>query len=275
MATYLVGDIHGCERTLRALLTQVDFSPDKDILYSVGDLVARGPDSLNVLRFFYQLGDAARVVLGNHDLHLLAVAHGIKPIKGKDNTQSILDAPDREQLLGWLSQQPLLMDVAAPDGGFLLAHAGISPQWDKKTAVTCANEVEAILRSNEQRWLLENMYADSPDQWDPSLSGLDRYRYIINSFTRMRFCFPDGRLDMQCKLPPSQAADSGLLPWFEVPARQPLDQSVVFGHWAALNGTIQPKLYGLDTGCVWGGKLTLLRWEDKACFTLAAENSAT
>lgn len=271
MATYLVGDIHGCDKALHALLAEADFSPARDTLYSVGDLVARGPDSLAVLRYFYQLGESAKLVLGNHDLHLLAVANGIKPIKAKDKTQPIFDAPDADRLLNWLAQQPLIRDVPAPDGGFLLTHAGISPQWDKSTAVACAREVEAILRSEDQVWLLENMYHDSPDQWDATLTGIARYRYIINSFTRMRFCSPDGRLDMQCKLPPDQALGSGLVPWFEVPNRQPLEQAVVFGHWAALNGTIQPKLYGLDTGCVWGGKLTLLRWEDKACFTVPAE----
>ncbi|OOF34616.1 bis(5'-nucleosyl)-tetraphosphatase (symmetrical) ApaH [Salinivibrio costicola] len=271
MATYLVGDIHGCDKALHALLAEADFSPARDTLYSVGDLVARGPDSLAVLRYFYQLGESAKLVLGNHDLHLLAVANGIKPVKAKDKTQPIFDAPDADRLLNWQAQQPLIRDVPAPDGGFLLTHAGISPQWDKSTAVACAREVETILRSEDQVWLLENMYHDSPDQWDATLTGIARYRYIINSFTRMRFCSPDGRLDMQCKLPPDQALGSGLVPWFEVPNRQRLEQAVVFGHWAALNGTIQPKLYGLDTGCVWGGKLTLLRWEDKACFTVLAE----
>lgn len=271
MATYLIGDIQGCYQELRALLARVDFSPAHDTLYVAGDLVARGPDSLSVLRYLHSLGASAKIVLGNHDLHLLAVAHGIKPAKPKDRTQPILDAPDRETLLEWLAAQPLLIDESARDGGgLLLTHAGISPQWDKATAVACAREVEAILHSNEQAWLLRHMYADQPDHWEETLEGLPRYRYIINSLTRMRFCWPDGRLDMQCKLPPAKAADTGLIPWFEVARQQPLGHAIVFGHWAALGGTIQPGLYGLDTGCVWGGELTLLRWEDKVCFTQPA-----
>ncbi|MDF4917275.1 bis(5'-nucleosyl)-tetraphosphatase (symmetrical) ApaH, partial [Vibrio parahaemolyticus] len=198
MATYIVGDIQGCFDELQRLLEKVSFSAKKDQLWLAGDLVARGPKSLETLRFVKSLGASAIVVLGNHDLHLLAVAHGIKKVKDKDRTAPIFAVPDKEELLTWLAQQPLL----AEHDEFVMCHAGISPQWNLKTARKCAREVERIIQSEKLPWLLKNMYSNQPDSWDDSLQGLDRYRYIINAFTRMRFCFPDGRLDMDCKLPP-------------------------------------------------------------------------
>ncbi|WP_447066209.1 bis(5'-nucleosyl)-tetraphosphatase (symmetrical) ApaH [Vibrio alginolyticus] len=263
MATYIVGDIQGCFDELQRLLEKVSFSAKKDQLWLAGDLVARGPKSLETLRFVKSLGASAIVVLGNHDLHLLAVDHGIKKVKDKDRTAPIFTAPDKEELLTWLAQQPLL----AEHDEFVMCHAGISPQWNLKTARKCAREVERIIQSEELPWLLKNMYSNQPDSWDDSLQGLDRYRYIINAFTRMRFCFPDGRLDMDCKLPPQQVSGNELIPWFDVPKRIHLNKAVLFGHWAALQGYMNNEVIGLDTGCVWGGSLTMIRWEDKKIFT--------
>lgn len=263
MATYIVGDIQGCFDELQRLLEQVSFSAKKDQLWLAGDLVARGPKSLETLRFVKSLGTSATVVLGNHDLHLLAVAHGIKKVKDKDKTAPIFTAPDKEDLLAWLAQQPLM----AEHDEFVMCHAGISPQWNLKTARKCAREVERIIQSEELPWLLKNMYSNQPDSWDDSLQGLDRYRYIINAFTRMRFCFPDGRLDMDCKLPPQQVSGNELIPWFDVPQRVHLNKTVLFGHWAALQGHVDEEIIGLDTGCVWGGSLTMISWDDKKIFT--------
>ncbi|MCR9982085.1 bis(5'-nucleosyl)-tetraphosphatase (symmetrical) ApaH [Vibrio diabolicus] len=263
MATYIVGDIQGCFDELQRLLEQVSFSAKKDQLWLAGDLVARGPKSLETLRFVKSLGTSATVVLGNHDLHLLAVAHGIKKVKDKDRTAPIFTTPDKEELLAWLAQQPLM----AEHDEFVMCHAGISPQWNLKTARKCAREVERIIQSEELPWLLKNMYSNQPDSWHDSLQGLDRYRYIINAFTRMRFCFPDGRLDMDCKLPPQQVSGNELIPWFDVPQRVHLNKTVLFGHWAALQGHVDEEIIGLDTGCVWGGSLTMIRWDDKKIFT--------
>ncbi|AVF94132.1 symmetrical bis(5'-nucleosyl)-tetraphosphatase [Vibrio diabolicus] len=263
MATYIVGDIQGCFDELQRLLEQVSFSAKKDQLWLAGDLVARGPKSLETLRFVKSLGKSATVVLGNHDLHLLAVAHGIKKVKDKDKTAPIFTAPDKEDLLAWIAQQPLM----AEHDEFVMCHAGISPQWNLKTARKCAREVERIIQSEELPWLLKNMYSNQPDSWHDSLQGLDRYRYIINAFTRMRFCFPDGRLDMDCKLPPQQVSGNELIPWFDVPQRVHLNKTVLFGHWAALQGHVDEEIIGLDTGCVWGGSLTMIRWDDKKIFT--------
>ncbi|MBT0113606.1 bis(5'-nucleosyl)-tetraphosphatase (symmetrical) ApaH [Vibrio alginolyticus] len=263
MATYIVGDIQGCFDELQRLLEKVSFSAKKDQLWLAGDLVARGPKSLETLRFVKSLGASAIVVLGNHDLHLLAVAHGIKKVKDKDRTAPIFAVPDKEELLTWLAQQPLL----AEHDEFVMCHAGISPQWNLKTARKCAREVERIIQSEKLPWLLKNMYSNQPDSWDDSLQGLERYRYIINAFTRMRFCFPDGRLDMDCKLPPQQVSSNELIPWFDVPKRIHLNKAVLFGHWAALQGYMNNEVIGLDTGCVWGGSLTMIRWEDKKIFT--------
>lgn len=266
MANYIVGDIQGCFDELQQLLKQAEFNSQLDTLWFAGDLVARGPKSLETLRFAYQLGDAARVVLGNHDLHLLSVALGHHSAKRRDQTQAVLDAPDAAPLLDWLRQQPLL----AEHQEFVLCHAGISPQWDLATARQAAQEVESVLRSPEWSTLIEQMYSDQPDAWHPTLQGIDRLRYIVNTFTRMRFCFPDGRLDMQCKLPPKEVTDGSLLPWFQLPQRIALEKTVIFGHWAALEGYVSETVIGLDTGCVWGGTLTMLRWEDKHYFSQAA-----
>ncbi|WP_325890933.1 symmetrical bis(5'-nucleosyl)-tetraphosphatase [Grimontia sp. NTOU-MAR1] len=270
MATYLVGDIQGCFDDLNALLKEASFDPSNDHLYIAGDLVARGPDSLAVLRFVKSLEKHGHTVLGNHDLHLLAVSEGIMKPKGKDKTLAILEADDREELLNWLRQQPLLIHVDqanADSPGFVMTHAGIPPVWDIETAKTNAREVESVLKSDRYVWLLENMYANKPALWSPNLKGIEKYRYAINALTRMRFCELDGSLDMACKLPPEKVKDGRLMPWFQMPNRRTIDETLVFGHWAALGGVLTDNLLGLDTGCVWGGSLTMVRWEDGQRFS--------
>ncbi len=266
MANYIVGDPQGCYQELQLLLKQAQFNPQHDTLWLAGDLVARGDDSLSTLRFIKSLGDSAKVVLGNHDLHLLAVANGVHRAKERDKTQPILDASDRNELLNWLRQQPLL----AEHDEFVMCHAGVSPQWDLDTARRCADEVHQQLTGENWQQLLVEMYDNQPDLWDESLAGYARLRFIINAYTRMRFCFVNGALDMDCKLPPSQVNDGELTPWFKLKGRKPIEKTILFGHWAALEGYEDSNVIGLDTGCVWGGTLTMLRWEDKRYFKQAA-----
>jgi bis(5'-nucleosyl)-tetraphosphatase (symmetrical) len=262
LANYIVGDIQGCQDELESLLSSVGFHPDHDLLWIAGDLVARGPKSLETLRYIKSLGTSAKTVLGNHDLHLLAVELGVHPLKKKDRTAPIFQAKDRHELIEWLRHQPLLLEHQ----DFVLCHAGISPHWDLSTARQAAREVEAILQSESWRWIIENMYSNTPAMWDDSLIGLDRYRYTINSFTRMRFCTLDGELDMSCKLAPSEITSQQLVPWFDLPNRVPFEKQILFGHWAALEGYFRKDVIGLDTGCVWGGSLTMIRWEDQQLF---------
>ncbi|MCE4937031.1 bis(5'-nucleosyl)-tetraphosphatase (symmetrical) ApaH [Aliivibrio fischeri] len=268
MATYFVGDIQGCLDELLLLLEHVEFNREKDQLWLTGDLVARGPKSLETLRFVKSLGNAAITILGNHDLHLLAVSQGISRVKEKDKTAPIFTAPDSEDLLTWLRHQPLLAVHSEYD--IVMTHAGIPPQWDMPTAIECAREVESILLSDKWVWLLENMYENHPDTWDVTLSGIERYRYIINAFTRMRFCHLDGRLDMECKLPPQDINSDELVPWFELENRLPLSHKVIFGHWAALMGHEGNNVIALDTGCVWGEYMTMYRIDDGKYFTQKA-----
>lgn len=268
MATYLVGDLQGCYDELQLLLEKVQFDPTKDQLYLVGDLVARGDKSLECLRFVKSLGQSAKTVLGNHDLHLISTALRIKRVKPRDRVDAIFNAPDFEELIDWLRHQPLL--VHNEQHNFVMVHAGISPDWDLATAKQCANEVEDVLRNGDYRHLIENMYQNHPDRWDNNLQGLDRLRYSINVFTRMRFCYWDHRLDFDCKQPPESAPEA-LTPWFNLD--NPLYQNtpIVFGHWASLVDTPTPaNIYALDTGCVWNNRMTMLRWEDKQYFTQSA-----
>lgn len=265
MSTYLIGDIHGCHDEMRDLLAQVEFDPVKDTLWLTGDLVARGPDSLQVLRYLRDLGDRVRTVLGNHDLHLLAVYAGISRNKPKDNLTPLLEAPDADELITWLRRQPLLQ--VDEDKKCVMAHAGITPQWDIETAKLCAHEVEAVLASDSYPLLLDNMYGDMPNNWTPELRGLSRLRFSTNALTRMRYCFPNGQLDMICKDSP-ESAPPPLKPWFNLKGPILEDYTVIFGHWASLEGKGTPEgVIGLDTGCCWGGELTLLRWEDGQRFT--------
>ncbi|MCK3657774.1 diadenosine tetraphosphatase [Pasteurellaceae bacterium Pebbles2] len=268
MATYIVGDLHGCYDELQILLEKVRFDFTQDQLYLTGDLIARGDKSLECLRFVKGLGNRAHTVLGNHDLHLLATAFGIKKAKPWDKVDAIFTAPDADELMDWLRHQPLFIHNA--EQGFSLAHAGISPDWDIPTAVACAKEVEQVLQSPDYLDLLTQMYGSQPDLWSPQLQGIDRLRYIINVFTRMRFCYTDHRLDFECKLPLTQAPQE-LRPWFNLDNPIFNTENIIFGHWASLVDTPTPtNIYALDTGCAWGNRMTLLRWEDKQFFTQAS-----
>lgn len=268
MATYFVGDLQGCYDELQLLLEKVQFDPSQDQLYLVGDLVARGDKSLECLRFVKSLGESAKTVLGNHDLHLISTALGIKKVKARDRVEAIFAASDFDELIDWLRHQPLL--VHHQQQHFVMVHAGISPDWDLATAKQCAQEVEDALRHCDYRYLLENMYENSPDRWHNDLQGLERLRYSINVFTRMRFCHWDHRLDFDCKQPP-KFSPKELTPWFNLANPLYKEIPIIFGHWASLVDTPTPEnIYALDTGCVWGNRMTMLRWEDKQVFSQSA-----
>ena len=252
MSRYAIGDIQGCCDELRALLTRLGFTADRDRLWFVGDLVNRGPQSLETLRFVHALADNAIVVLGNHDLHLLAVACGSRPARRSDTLNEVLHAPDRDLLLEWLATRPL----AHFEAGDLLVHAGVVPQWTVETTLGLAREVESALR-NDPRKLFDHMYGDDPDHWSADLAGTDRLRFAINVLTRMRVCTKEGRVNLRIKGKPP-AADSPWLPWFNVPGRRTRDTRVVFGHWSALGLVVREDVIGLDSGCVWGGELTAI-----------------
>lgn len=262
MSTYVIGDLQGCYDTLQRLLDLLRFDPAQDRLWFAGDLVNRGPQSLLTLRYVRGLGAAALTVLGNHDLHLLAVANGGR--KGKrDTLEEVLTAPDRDELLDWLRRQPLLQESG--DGSTALLHAGLPPQWDLATARACAHEVETVLRGGDYSELLDRMYGDEPLVWDERLSGIQRLRFIINCYTRLRYCDRKGRADFGPKGAPGTQAE-GLLPWFAVPQRRSRGTTLMFGHWSTLGRVYWPAddVYGLDTGAVWGGELTALRLEDRS-----------
>lgn len=264
MARYAVGDLQGCFTPLRHLLDRVRFDPARDQLWSVGDVVNRGPQSLECLRFVVGLGPAVRVVLGNHDLHLLAVAEGIEPFKRSDTFQDILEAPDRDELLGWLRRQPLL--YRDPCGDYAMVHAGLAPQWTLEQAQALADEVAAVLRGDGFREYLRGMYGNEPDCWDETLTGVTRWRVITNYLTRLRFCTRRGAMDLHSKEGPG-TAPAGFMPWFDVPERRSAGRALIFGHWAALLGRAQrDDVFALDTGCVWGGHLTLFNLDTREYF---------
>jgi bis(5'-nucleosyl)-tetraphosphatase (symmetrical) len=250
VSRHAIGDIQGCCDELRSLLARIEFCADRDRLWLVGDLVNRGPRSLEVLRFVRSLGDNAVVVLGNHDLHLLAVACGCRPARRADTLDEILRAPDRDALLEWLATRPL----AHFEAGDLLVHAGVVPQWTVETTLALAREVEFALR-HEPRNLFEHMYGDEPDHWSAGLEGTDRLRFAINALTRMRVCTVEGRINLRMKGKPP-APGSPWLPWFDVGNRGTRGTRIVFGHWSALGLILREDVIGLDTGCVWGGTLT-------------------
>jgi bis(5'-nucleosyl)-tetraphosphatase (symmetrical) len=253
VARYAIGDIQGCCDELKALLARCNYSADRDQLWFVGDLVNRGPKSLETLRFVRSLGANATVVLGNHDLHLLALAYGSKrKAKDGDTLDDILDAPDSEQLLEWLARRPLAV-FDEPRGDFLV-HAGLAPEWSPRDAAKYAREVEAVLR-DDARSLFDSMYGNKPDKWDATLRGMDRLRFVINVFTRMRFCTRDGRVDLKAKGAPGEQPED-LVPWFDVPGRASRDVRVICGHWSTLGFKRRKDLLALDTGCIWGGALT-------------------
>ena len=279
MSTYVVGDLQGCLQPLQCLLREVAFDPSKDRLWLVGDLVNRGPQSLQTLRFLYAMRDSLTCVLGNHDLHLLAVAHNIERLKKSDTLQEILDAPDRAELLDWLRRQKLLHYDAERD--CILVHAGIAPQWTLAKALKRAAEVEAALQDDQRLPLfLEGMYGNQPALWDKDLQGVTRLRVITNYFTRMRFCTAAGELDLKSK-EGVDTAPPGFAPWFSYPERKTRGHKIVFGHWAALEGQCTAdNVIALDTGCVWGGCMTLLNLDSGAkhqctCATPADATTAT
>jgi len=272
MSTYVVGDLQGCLQPLECLLQAVDFTPGQDMLWSVGDLVNRGPRSLQTLRFLYHMRQDLVVVLGNHDLHLLAIAAGVRKASPSDTLDEILDAPDREELLGWLAQQPLIHN----EHGHTLVHAGIPPQWTLNQAIGYAREVEAVLRGPDRVEFLGNMYGNEPTQWSADLTGMTRLRVITNYLTRMRYCTSDGRLDLKSKgaSPTSGVTKQGeekMSAWFSHKGRKTAGDRILFGHWAALGGhTDTPGAIALDTGCVWDGTLSLYhldsaQWTRCAC----------
>jgi len=246
-----IGDIQGCCGALHTLLQRLDFTPSRDRLYLLGDLVNRGPASLETLRLLIKLGDAASCLLGNHDLHLLALAHGVRPAHKHDSLTQILQAPDREVLLDWLRHRH--MAIAAH--GWLMVHAGVVPQWDEAQTLALAAEVQTVLRGPDLPAFLHEMYGDQPDQWSDTLTGTDRLRVIVNSLTRLRFCTTDGRMDFETK-DSAGAAPEGFMPWFDVPGRQSATARIAFGHWSTLGLVQRDNLLALDTGCVWGGELS-------------------
>ncbi len=260
MATYVIGDLQGCYKPLLRLLEKLHFDPTADKLWLAGDLINRGKHSLETLRFVHSLGDSALSVLGNHDISLISAFHGLR--KPHKSLRKLVEAPDYPQLLSWLSRQPILhIDRQL---GFAMAHAGIPPQWDILTAESCAREVEAELAKPDPSEWLSHVYGDLPDVWDANLPKLDRHRYILNAFTRMRFCRPDGSLDFQAKNNPSEYENNPdqnmkLIPWFKYPTRQKLGLPVLFGHWSTLGYYSENQVIALDTGCVWGGQLSAIR----------------
>jgi bis(5'-nucleosyl)-tetraphosphatase (symmetrical) len=256
MALYAIGDIQGCDVELEALLTALRFSPDRDRLWFVGDLVNRGPDSLKVLRRVRSLGGAAGVTLGNHDLHLLAVAFGRAQLRSDDTLTELLAAPDRDALLEWLIGRPMLIEDRALN--LTLLHAGLAPQWDMATARSCARELEQALQRRPES-LFDRLYGDQPDIWGDDLEGEARLRFITNCFTRLRYVDAAGRLVLRAKGSPKKAQAKSLIPWFEAPDARWRGSRVVFGHWSTLGYFTNADVIGLDTGCVWGGRLTALR----------------
>ena len=254
MATYLIGDVQGCDAPLGHLLDTLGFSPSRDTLFLLGDLVNRGPASLAVLRRLMALGGAAHCLLGNHDLHLLAVAHGVRKPHRSDTVQDILNAPDREALLAWLRHRPLALQTH----GWLLVHAGVLPQWDAAQTLALAHELESELQGADWGVLMHNMYGNSPDHWRDDLQGYDRLRVIVNALTRLRFCSAQGLMEFHTK-DSADAAPEGFMPWFEVPGRRTEGTPVAFGHWSTLGAVQLPGVLPLDTGCVWGGCLTAAR----------------
>ncbi|MEJ2479594.1 MAG: symmetrical bis(5'-nucleosyl)-tetraphosphatase [Acidihalobacter sp.] len=256
MAVYAVGDLQGCLEPLQRLLDKLRFDPAADRLWLVGDLVNRGPHSLETLRFVRGLGEAAVCVLGNHDLHLLAVAASGRPLKPRDTLRPVIEASDAGELLGWLRGLPLLHHDAAI--GWTLVHAGLPPQWDLELARTCAAQVEAELRGPRSERLFASMYGDRPARWSPGLAGMERLRYTLNALTRIRYVDAAGALDFACKTAPEQAP-AGLTPWFRVADRLSRDERVVFGHWSTLGLIRDTGVLALDTGCLWGGQLSAAR----------------
>lgn len=257
MATYLIGDVQGCDTALGRLLEKIGFSPSRDTLYLLGDMVNRGPDSAAVLRRMMALEGSAHCLLGNHDLSLLAVAHGLRAPHRDDTMDSVLLAPDRDALLAWLRCRPMAIRAH----GWLMVHGGVLPQWDADQVLQLAAEAEAVLRGAGLVAFLAGMYGNEPARWNDSLQGADRLRIIVNALTRLRFCTPDGVMNLKAS-GGLDAAPRGFLPWFDLPLRKTAGVPIAFGHWSALGYLQRPDILSLDTGCVWGGCLSALRLGD-------------
>ncbi len=265
MAVYAIGDLHGCLDELQRLLERLSFDPVHDRLWFTGDLVNRGPHSLECLRFVRGLGEKAVTVLGNHDLHLLARTVGAANNRhGRDTLDAVLAAPDRGELLEWLRRRPLLHHD--PALGYTLIHAGLPPQWDLASARTCAAEVEQALQGPQFTELMLHLYGNRPNRWSRDLTGWDRLRFSINCFTRLRYCSDDGRLALGEKGPPG-TQPAPFRPWFSVPERASAELRIIFGHWSTLGPRSEPGIFPLDTGCVWGGRLSALRLDGEPHWT--------
>lgn len=253
MAVYAIGDLQGCYDEFQRLLEKLNFDPTTDELWLTGDLVNRGPKSLEVLRFVRNLGNSVKTVLGNHDLNLLAMAYTPREPRRKDTLDAVLHAPDCDELLEWLRHLPLMHRCETL--GWTMVHAGISPQWSMKKAAKRAREVEHQLQSEAFVSLLNGMYGNTPDRWSKRLEGIARHRYIINAFTRMRYCRDDKSLDMEFNRSPEEAP-AELVPWYAHPKRKTRGERILFGHWSTLGVRSYKGALSLDTGCVWGGSMT-------------------
>lgn len=259
MALYCIGDIQGCDAALDRLLDTIGFSSSRDTVYLLGDLVNRGPDSAAVLRRCMRHGDAIRCLLGNHDLHLLAAAHGARKPSRRDTLGTVLDAPDRAALLDWMRQQPLARTHTHAGQTLLMVHAGVLPTWTAAETLAYTDEVHAVLRGPDLPDFLHAMYGNIPDRWSGDLTGTDRLRVIVNALTRLRFCSADGVMDFE-STESASAAPPCLMPWFDVPGRRTAGTLMAFGHWSTLGWLNRSDLLGLDTGCVWGGCLSAVRF---------------
>lgn len=259
MTTYAIGDIQGCYHAFQALLNRIEFNPDSDMLWLVGDLINRGSGSLEVLRWCYAHQNNLKVVLGNHDLHALVVANGFVRAHKGDTLDALLAADDKAELLNWLRHQHLVYQA----DGYLMVHAGLLPQWTAEQAVAYAAEVEVALQGDDYLNFLANMYGNLPNAWDDTLTGINRLRVITNAMTRLRVCNRNGEMDFAFK---GELADipNGFIPWFDMPNRATKDTQVIFGHWSALGLHQRDNVYALDTGCLWGGKLTAMNLQTKA-----------
>ncbi|RZL65658.1 MAG: symmetrical bis(5'-nucleosyl)-tetraphosphatase [Variovorax sp.] len=258
MALYLIGDVQGCDAALGRLLDEIAFSPSRDTVVLLGDLVNRGPESAAVLRRVQGYGSAARSLLGNHDLHLLGVANGARKSGRKDTLDDLLAAPDCDALLDWLRHQSMALHLRVGDRDLLMLHAGVLPQWSVSDVMRLAAEVEAVLRGPALGDFVRTMYGNTPDRWSETLTGHARLRAIVNALTRLRFCTPEGVMEFESK-DGAATAPAGYMPWFDVPGRKTADATVAFGHWSTLGWLSRPDLMSTDTGCVWGGCLSAVR----------------
>ncbi|MAS82399.1 MAG: diadenosine tetraphosphatase [Legionellales bacterium] len=272
MSTYAIGDLQGCFSELNELLDIINFNETTDQLWFVGDIINRGPESLACLRFVKSLGNNARTVLGNHELHLLAVANNVCNLHRKDTLDEILNSDDAEELLNWIRNLPLL--VNDNELNFVMSHAGLPPQWTLKETQKFAQETEVLLRGDGFNDFIKYLYGDEPDEWTESLKGYDRHRFIINALTRIRYCYADGRLNLTAKNAPGKE-ENHLIPWYSLPNRQTNKNKIIFGHWSTVHlGNVkdfkQFNVYPLDTGCLWGGYMTAMRLEDEKRFSVTS-----